>query len=104
MATVSDERKRGRPRSERCPACGALPCYQARPVPHAPPSVSQELPQRHFVGAYDLPDGSRRDLYMHTADGARAALAALRRDPSLVHSLQADEYEDVPAHQRRDRA
>lgn len=89
---------RGRPKSpDACPTCGALPCYQRKPLPPRPAA-------RQFVGSYSLPDGSRRDLYMHTPENARAALAALRRDPGLIRSLQADEYEDIPAELRRDMA
>lgn len=93
----------GRPRSlQTCPHCGALPCYQrpdrAAPVADtpAPAEAVVEAPRRFRAGAYRLPDGGRRELYMHSEANARAAWAAIQRDPTLAHTIVADEYEDTP--------
>lgn len=93
----------GRPRSlQTCPHCGALPCYQrpdrAAPVADtpAPAEAVVEAPKRFYVGSFELPGGGTRHLYMESAENARAAIAAMRRDPTLLYTIVVDEYEDTP--------
>lgn len=93
----------GRPRSlQTCRYCGALPCYQRPDRAQAPqdtPTTVEavlEAPRRFLVASLPLPGGGRRELYMHSEANARAALAALARDPTLLHTITCDEYEDTP--------
>jgi hypothetical protein len=80
---------RGRPRSELgCPHCGAPPSHQ-----HGAPTAPQ--PERHLIAEVELPGCGKRRLYAHSAENARAARAALARDPSLASTIAIASYEDV---------
>lgn len=92
----------GRPRSlHTCPYCGALPSHQrperAQAVPSGPEPApaALEAPTRFLVGTYTLPDGRVRALYMYDSSSARAAAAALARDPTLLATIIVDAYEDA---------
>lgn len=93
---MTTRKPRGRPRSEAtCSHCGAPKCRQ-RHTHAARPVVQAEVRTRYWFASIALPSGWQRDLFMLREQDAQAAHAACKRDPSLAHTIVADEYQDLP--------
>jgi hypothetical protein len=63
-----------------------------------PPPTQPDSPARYLICTTPMPDGGTRAYYSYSAASARAAQAALARDPTLLTLLThtADTFEDTP--------